>query len=96
MIVSGLNAPIVVPWQFVVISATGQKAGCTQATNPMQQHERGATIFHVTVAPGHAFQIKATFLLLFGARSLVFRILRTLFGPFPIVPTGIGRVAPSI
>ncbi|WP_438280110.1 hypothetical protein [Pseudomonas alabamensis] len=81
---SGLNAPMFVPWQFVVISATGKKAGCTQATNPMQQRESGATIFHLPVAPAHAFQITATFLLPFGARTIGFRTFRTKLGNFPL------------
>ncbi|MEW9681262.1 hypothetical protein [Pseudomonas sp. TE50-2] len=49
--------------------------GCTQAAHPMQQHESGATIFHLQVAPKPAFSDKTAFLLLFGAKT-TFLILK--------------------
>ncbi|MNV83120.1 hypothetical protein D3C71_1769010 [compost metagenome] len=68
--------------------------GCTQAANRMQQRKAGATIFHLQVAPSRAFSDKSDFLLLFGAKSPLFRIKLTENAPFQAMEMAVGRVAP--
>ncbi|WP_194789768.1 hypothetical protein [Pseudomonas sp. UFMG81] len=67
---------------FLSLATTVRDDGCTQAAHPMQQRERGATIFHLQVAPGHVFSDRTAFLLLFGANMLLSRRKRTKNLPF--------------
>ncbi|MEB6591232.1 MULTISPECIES: hypothetical protein [Pseudomonas] len=60
----------------------------------MQQRQAGATIFHLQVAPAGGFFVKPAFLLLLGAKNLIFRIKRIENAPFQGVEMAVGRVAP--
>jgi hypothetical protein len=85
-----------VPWRLFLFHAQPQRGGCTQATNPMQQPKRGATIFLRLVAPTYAFSVIAYFLLLFGAKTAFFRLKRTINNPLLSVGMFAGRVAPFL
>ncbi|WP_248917692.1 hypothetical protein [Pseudomonas entomophila] len=74
--------------------ATAVHDGCTQAAHPMQQHERGATIFHLLVAPNHVLSDKAPFLLLFGAKTAFYINKCTKKEPFDRSKVPFRRVAP--
>ncbi|MCE0915955.1 MULTISPECIES: hypothetical protein [unclassified Pseudomonas] len=74
--------------------ATAAHDGCTQAAHPMQQHERGATIFHLQVAPSHGFSDKAPFLLLFGANTAFYISKSSKKDRFGCKETAFRRVAP--
>ncbi|WP_252088452.1 hypothetical protein [Pseudomonas sp. MWU13-3659] len=79
---------------FLSLATAVHDDGCTQAAHPMQQHERGATIFHLQVAPNHVFSDKAPFLLLFGANIVFYIIKRTKTAPCTPSKTPFRRVAP--
>ncbi|WP_167659447.1 hypothetical protein [Pseudomonas sp. RIT623] len=61
----------------------------------MQQHESGATIFHLQVAPDPAFSEKTLFLLHFGAKTAFFILKCTKDGHFGCSETPFRRVAPK-
>jgi hypothetical protein len=65
-----------VPWRLLLFHAQPQRGGCTQVANAMQHRKQGATLFPFQVAPTHAFSVKASFLLLFGAKTGFFRLNR--------------------
>ncbi|MEN8641257.1 hypothetical protein [Pseudomonas sichuanensis] len=68
--------------------------GCTQAAHPMQQHERGATTFHLQVAPNPAFSDETVFLLHFGANTTFSITKNTEKDRFRCTETPFRRVAP--
>ncbi|QXH56172.1 hypothetical protein [Pseudomonas maumuensis] len=74
--------------------ATVAHGGCTQAANPMQQHEPGATIFHLQVAPSPVFSDKPPFLLLFGANTALYISKSSKKNAFGCPETSFRRVAP--
>ncbi|MGW7772479.1 hypothetical protein ACTWM0_05975 [Pseudomonas machongensis] len=60
----------------------------------MQQHESGATIFHLQVAPGNAFSVKTSFLLLFEANTTLLIRKGSKNDPFRCLASYARRVAP--
>ncbi|MFV3404613.1 MULTISPECIES: hypothetical protein [Pseudomonas] len=79
---------------FLSLATAVRDDGCTQAANPMQQHEQGATIFHLQVAPRDGFRRKTAFLLPFGANTALLILKRTNNALFDPRPKPFGRVAP--
>jgi hypothetical protein len=61
----------------------------------MQQHERGATLFHLQVAPRPAFSDKTASLRLFVSKPVVFIRKSTKKVLFHAIEEAVGRVAPT-